>query len=162
MTIIVDGHNVIGTGRLPGISLEDEDDEAKLVALLRRYRSRIRGKIIVVFDHGLPGGESRNLSSRSVSVRFAPVGLSADEVIIGMVRRGNPPGITIVTSDRDLAGRARRLGAKVISSTEFVSELKRPLPTPEENFRERPNLSKEEIEAWEAIFSSSHRRYEDD
>ncbi len=161
MTLIVDGHNVIGTGRLPGISLDEEDDEARLVALLRKRRSRIKGKIVVVFDRGLPGGESRALSSKSVTVRFAPVGMSADDVIISMVRKGNPAGITVVTSDRDLASRARRLGARVMPSLEFVSELKRPLPSPEENFRENPRLSKEEVEAWEAMFSSRQRRCQD-
>jgi predicted RNA-binding protein with PIN domain len=162
MRLIVDGHNVIGTGRLPGISLDSEDDEARLVSLLRRYRSRIKGQITVVFDRGIVGGESRTLSSKGVSVRFAPVSSSADDVIVQLVRRENPAGVTVVTSDGELASRVRRLGARVISSAEFVSELRRPLPSPEENFRERPHLSKEEIEAWEAIFSSSRRSIKDE
>ncbi len=157
MTILVDGHNLIGTGALPGISLDDEDDEVQLVSLLKAYKARVRQKIIVVFDRGLPGGLSRSLSGGGLSVRFASAGCSADDVIVALVHKSSTPGsVTVVTSDRELASRVRRLGGKVVSSLEFAAEIRKPPPRPEVSERERLHLSREEVEAWLALFSGSH------
>ena len=38
MPFLIDGHNLIG--RMPGISLDDPDDEARLVAQLRAFCAR--------------------------------------------------------------------------------------------------------------------------
>jgi hypothetical protein len=97
--LLIDGHNLIGSGQLPGISLADENDELKLVRLLRRYRSRVRSDITVVFDAGVPGGRSRGLSGGGVEAVFAPRRRQrADDVIAARVwRAANPGGLTVVT-----------------------------------------------------------------
>ncbi len=71
MTLLIDGHNLIGSGQLRGIHLADEDDELRLVRLLRRYRSRVGSDITVIFDSGIPGGRARDLSGGGVHVIFA-------------------------------------------------------------------------------------------
>lgn len=152
MPYLIDGHNLIGTGLLPGISLADEDDEEKLVALLRRYQPRVRTRITVVFDKGLPGGRSTSLSGGGVEVVFASAaGHTADEVIKARIRRArNPAALRVVTSDIEVQRVARRFGCKVIPAARFARDLTTPLPdkAKEEDVR----LSEEEIEEWMRLF----------
>ncbi len=99
MPVLVDGHNLIG--RLPDVSLEDPDDEARLVARLQAYAGRTGKRVTVVFDRGMPGGRSGDLSRRRVEVVFAPTGRNADRVLRERIRRSRDPrGLTVVTSDR--------------------------------------------------------------
>ena len=153
MPLLIDGHNLIGSGKLPGISLADEDDELKLVRLLRRYRGRVRKDITVFFDAGLPGGRSRELSGGGVEVIFAhDRGQRADDLIASRLRRAtNPRSLTVVTSDRTLADIARARGAQVISSAEFAARLTAPLPSSRRP-RQEPPLSPQEVEEWLAFF----------
>ena len=52
MPHIIDGHNLIGAGLLPGIRLGDPDDELQLLEQLRAYRARGGPEMIVFFDSG--------------------------------------------------------------------------------------------------------------
>jgi len=153
MPLLIDGHNLIGCGELPGISLADEDDELKLVRLLRCYRSRVRKDITVFFDAGLPGGRSRQLSGSGVEVIFAhDRDQRADDLIASRLRRAaNPRNLTVVTSDHALADLARARGARVISSQEFAARLTAPPPSSPRQ-REEPPLSPQEVEEWLAFF----------
>lgn len=161
LKLLIDGHNLIGSGELPGISLADEDDELKLVRLLRRYRSRVRKDITVFFDAGLPGGRSRQLSSGGVEVIFAhDRGQRADDLIASRLRRAaNPRHLTVVTSDHALADLARSRGARVISSQEFAARLTAPLPSSLRP-REEPPLSPQEVEEWLAFFGEKEKNEE--
>ena len=152
MPYLIDGHNVIGTGLLPGISLADENDEAKLVALLRRFRARARTRITVVFDKGLPGGRSAALSGGGVEVVFASaVGRSADEVLKSRIRAArNPASLRVVTSDLEVQRVARAHGCKVIPAPQFARDLTRPLP--DRPKRDDVRLSEEEVEEWLKLF----------
>nr|MBC8448436.1 NYN domain-containing protein [Chloroflexota bacterium] len=152
MPLLIDGHNLIGSGELPGISLADEDDELRLVRLMRRYRSRVRQNITVFFDAGLPGGLSRELSGGGVKVIFASdQRRSADDLIAARLRQAaNPRELTVVTSDHTLAEMARARGAQVISAVEFAARLTAPLPS-SVRLREEPRLSPQEVEEWLAF-----------
>ncbi len=151
MPYLVDGHNLIGTGLLPNISLGDENDEVRLVWLLRRYQPRVRTRITVVFDRGLPGGRARHLSGGGVEVVFASAGRSADDVIIARIRQARrPASLRVVSSDARVQAVARAHGCKVISAREFARELTRPLPHLVE--REDVRLSEEEVEEWLRLF----------
>ncbi|MBI3760692.1 MAG: NYN domain-containing protein [Chloroflexi bacterium] len=148
MPYLIDGHNLIG--QTPGLSLEDPDDEAKLVQLIKRFCSRHKKKATVIFDRGLPGGESR-LSGAGVEVRFASSSSSADALIrnrLGKLR--DPKNWTVVTSDGEVAQAARSRGTRVRSSTEFAAELTAPVS--DEAEKEEKQLSKEEVSWWEELF----------
>jgi len=81
MHYLIDGHNLIA--RVPGLSLADPDDEAKLVQLLKRWAAAdTRRKVTVIFDKGLPGGEAKHLSGGGVRALFAPDNRSADALLI--------------------------------------------------------------------------------
>lgn len=122
MAYLIDGHNLIA--HVPDISLEDPDDEAKLVLRLNRYMMRRGKRCTVVFDQGLPGGVDAPRTNSYVQVVFAPSHTSADRVIIERIRRRRDPGYwQVVTSDREVADAARARGVKVIAAGEFASML---------------------------------------
>ncbi|NJP06452.1 MAG: hypothetical protein HC837_12920 [Chloroflexaceae bacterium] len=156
MPILVDGHNLIGQGDLPGISLTDSDDEAQLVLLLRRYANRkYRQRVVVIFDRG-SYGQSTNLNGYGVQCYFARLPGDADHELIRRIRaikRKNE--WSVVTSDRAVAGEARAHGIKVISSQAFARvlfERTRPATNaPTDDYRDR-KLSPSEVEEWLRIF----------
>ncbi len=154
MPFLIDGHNLIG--QTPGLRLDDPDDEQKLIELLRSYLARVQKKGAVIFDRGLLGGaigadkRVRPYSSAALEVRFAPAPKTADEVIVERLRREkNPRGLTVVTSDHDLANAARQAGASVKDSAAFAREMLAPPSTPKQK---ETGLSAAEVEAWEEEF----------
>jgi predicted RNA-binding protein with PIN domain len=154
MPLLIDGHNLIG--RLPDIRLDDPDDEAKLVARLRTYSARTGKRMTVVFDHGLPGGHSRQLSGGGVKVVFAAAGRSADGILRERIRRARDPrGLTVVTSDREVQVAAEARGVRVVRSDEFAAQLSAPQTAPAE---EDVQLSAEEVEEWLKVFGSRGSR----
>lgn len=128
MTLIIDGHNLIGA--LPDIQLNEPDDEARLLARLRAYRSFSRQDMIVFFDSGdlpTPAGPPPNWSSPGVTVRFARPGQTADDAIVAFLRSRPQPGqYAVVTNDVELLARAQAVGASVLRANDFVVKLTRP------------------------------------
>ena len=151
MPILIDGHNLIG--RMPALSLADPDDERRLLALLLSYRARTRKAVTVVFDPGGAFALPETQRHGGVEVVFASHGSSADQVIVRRVRRSrDPAGITVVTSDRELAGEAASYGARVKSAEVFAAELNALARDRSEG--DNSPLSAAELEAWLALFQS--------
>jgi predicted RNA-binding protein with PIN domain len=151
-TLLIDGHNLIG--RLPGLQLSDPDDEARLVALLKRYRSRHRRDIVVVFDGGPLAGRSRELSGAGVEVLFARAGRPADGVLKERLRAArNPQQLTLVSSDNDVARVARACRAQVVASQDFAARLLAEVG-PGQSLRDAADaaLGPDEIREWEELF----------
>ena len=96
MHYLIDGHNLIA--KMPDISLDDPDDEVKLVLRLRQWTAgRRKRRVTVIFDGGLPGGAERHLSSRPVKVIFASAGQSADALLINRIQDAkNPAEFTLI------------------------------------------------------------------
>lgn len=119
MRFLVDGYNV--TKRDPStrsLSLAEQR-----VALLRRLAVRGgdllgTGEIVVVFD-GVPGGGADERQG-SVCVRYTH-GEAADELIVRLACSG----VTVVTSDGELARRVETGGASVLGS-ECCFEARKP------------------------------------
>ena len=154
MPYLIDGHNLIA--QMPGLSLSDPDDEAQLVLRLRQFVGRKRQKITVVFDHGIPGGWSRDLSTGPVKVVFAGSHSNADRVILERIREAaRPRDIKLVTSDRDLRQKAEVYRVEMITSQDFALTLLKPPPgDPEAQPDEREDvwLSKDEVKEWMRLF----------
>ena len=106
MPLLIDGHNLIG--RLPDLDLDDPDDEAKLVARLRAYCIRARKHATVIFDRGLPGGRSRELSGGGVETVFASAGRTADSILRGRIHRTRDPRGLTVSPPTKKSSRLRR------------------------------------------------------
>jgi len=123
MSILIDGHNLIG--QLEDLSLSDPDDEAKLVARLRVYRSATNRPITVVFDHGERYAPPQGLSGSGVEVIFAPVDSSADELIVQRIAQSHEPhALLVVSADKEVQAAARSRGAQVMTAQEFVRQMK--------------------------------------
>jgi uncharacterized protein len=148
---LIDGHNLIG--KIAGLSLDDPHDEAKLVERLKAFMVRKRKQCTVVFDRGLPGGTSRDLSTHSVKAVFAHSGTTADRIIIERIRDArHPAGLIVVSADREILNVAERRGARVISPTVFATELEaRPVPNDSDP---NPHVSPGEVEHWLRIFGA--------
>lgn len=157
MHYLIDGHNLIA--QMSGIQLSDVDDEAQLVARLRRWMVAGRKRrITVYFDGGLPGGRDPQLSGGSLTAVFASVGQEADGLLIRRIRKvRNPPEYTLVTSDRVIRAAAERRGMPVIDSHAFGAALdlelaERQDTQPSESFKENPMLDEKEVSEWMQLF----------
>ena len=115
MRPLVDGHNAIFRLGLAGA------DAAGLRAELLRRVARVASQATVFFD-----AQGSSVSAPSVEreggldVRFCR-GAEADEAILEAVRAAAQPGqLLVVSDDRELAGRARQLGARSAGVREFL------------------------------------------
>jgi predicted RNA-binding protein with PIN domain len=154
MHYLIDGHNLIAT--LPGISLQDPDDEIKLILLLRSWAvARRKREVTVIFDGGLPGGYRQRLSSSRIQVVFASEGRTADSLLIGRINDvANPPEYTLVSSDRAVQAAAASRKMAFLSSDEFakmLAEAEAP-PKPKVQPADEPVLSSDEMAEWLELF----------
>jgi len=150
MPFLIDGHNLIAF--LPDITLEDPDDEAKLVNKLKGFAAGQRKKCTVIFDGGLPGGASR-MSTRGVRVIFAAQGSNADSLIKGRIQKiRDARSWTVVTSDNEILRYARQRRMQTMSSPEFIRQLQARRPSSRRGEKENPKLSADEVEDWLEVF----------
>lgn len=114
--LIVDGYNL---ARAAWSGLAPQEERRRAVALLEEVRARSGGQIVVVFD-----GDSATVApahSRSIRVRFSSTGVTADDemtALLAAVPTERP--VVVVSSDRGVAADARRHGATVLTSHEFL------------------------------------------
>ncbi|MGC8780254.1 MAG: NYN domain-containing protein [Anaerolineae bacterium] len=127
MALIIDGHNLIGV--LPDIQLNEPEDEARLLARLRAYRSLTGQDMVVFFDSGglpVPAGRAAHLSSPGIAVYFSGSGQTADDAIVEYLRGRPQPGqYAVVTNDAELIRRVKAIGASVVRASDFSLKLAR-------------------------------------
>jgi len=153
MPFLIDGHNLIG--QMADLSLDDPDDEQKLIELLRAYLVRVDKKGVVIFDRGLPGGASR-WSNNVLEVRFAPAPKTADDLIRDrLAKERNPRGLVVVSADGEIVAAAQRAGAAVRRPAEFARQM---VPLPKTEQPKEAGLSEAEIDAWEKEFRAAQER----
>ena len=122
MPLLIDGHNIIGSGVLENISLQDENDEELFVSRLRIWRSNYHSKVTVIFDRGIVGGASRELSGGGVEVIFARDPQEADDWIRRRIHR-RPQGLVVVTNDWALRQEAKLYEVETWQAEEFVQRM---------------------------------------
>lgn len=155
MPILIDGHNLIG--RLPGISLADTDDEEALIRLLITFRARTGKAITVVFDPGVTSTLAQTRKIGGVQVISAPHGSNADAIILRRVTQArNRQGLTVVTSDRELAIGVTGLGARVQSAESFSAQLGQ--PEAQTSRKEQPPTPAE-VDEWLALFGNDDEQH---
>jgi predicted RNA-binding protein with PIN domain len=117
---LVDGFNVLHAGVLVGrdrASWWNEARREQLLAIVERFEAeREDAEIWVVFD-GPSAAEPAAREGSRVHVAFAR---SADEWLVKRVRAAGG-SVCVVTGDRQLADRARRRGAEVLSPRRFLA-----------------------------------------
>jgi predicted RNA-binding protein with PIN domain len=160
MPYLIDGHNLIG--RMPGISLDDPDDEAQLLARLRTFCTREKTTATVYFD-GAVIATMKEPARAGVTPRFVAPPQTADMAIRRHLERlgRQAPNWTVVTSDAAVAEAARRSRARVESSGAFARRLTNSASLPPSQDKPQEPPTPEEIARWEAAFkkgSSSRGR----
>lgn len=117
MHLVIDGYNLLGASpELAGLPGQEGRDA--LMSALKLYRDKKRHRVTVVFDGG-PDGQPTSASISGVPALFSGAERSADDVIADLAGR-HGPGITVVTDDRELAGRCAAAGSEVVASWEFA------------------------------------------
>jgi predicted RNA-binding protein with PIN domain len=117
MRWVVDGMNVIGS-RPDGWWRDRHGAMVDLVGRLERWAEATGEEVTVVFERR-PVPE---ISSQRVVVEHAPqarANAADDEIVRLMAADPEPEKVRVVTSDRDLAGRVRLLGAEVEPACRF-------------------------------------------
>ena len=122
MQVIIDGHNLIP--KIPGMSLQNLDDETGLIPLLQKYSRIKRHSVEVYFDGALPG-HSGFRKYGLVRAYFIRKGSTADEAIIARVQKAGKQAAAwlVVSSDRHIQQQVRPLGCKVVTAESFAAEL---------------------------------------
>ena len=121
MRLLVDGMNVIGT-RPDGWWRDPHGAMVRLVDSLERLSAASGNDITVVFERR----PSPPILSTTIKVAHAPRPRpnSADDEIVRLVAADPEPSRTrVVTSDRWLAARARKVGASVESAASIRRRL---------------------------------------
>jgi predicted RNA-binding protein with PIN domain len=154
MPYIIDGHNLIP--KVPGLSLEDLDDEQQLVNLLQDF-CRVKQKKVEVFFDNAPAGSSGARTFGCVVARFIRQGRTADQAILEKLRRleGDARNWTVVSSDREVRNSARSVRAKSMRVEEFAQELIGLTTDRSQQMQEHDaDLSKQEVDEWLELFGA--------
>ncbi len=151
----IDGHNLIG--KTPGLTLEDEHDEAKLVRLIKQWAGRDRRRhVTLFFDTGLVGGEEKRWSGGRVTVIFASTGRTADSLLISRIRqidRKAGAEYTVITSDQAIIKAAQKQKLKHIYSEVFAAMMEvEANPAPPPPVTDDPTVTDTEISEWLELF----------
>lgn len=115
---LVDGYNVLHAGVLGGKDRSQWWTESRRRELLERvFGFDADAQIWIVFDGSDDSGAAAE--SRGPHCVFAD---SADAWLVDRVRRAeDPAAIAVVTADRQVAGRARGRGARIVSPRDFLA-----------------------------------------
>ncbi len=152
MPYIIDGHNLIP--KIPGMSLQDIDDEIQLVNLLQEFCRIRRKQVEVYFDNAPPGSPGARNFGRVVA-RFVRQGRTADQAIQMKLKRlgGEARNWTVVSSDGEVQANARTARAKILTAEVFAQQVFEALGDTADSYLEpESDLSPEEVEDWLQIF----------
>lgn len=153
MNYLIDGHNLIP--HVPGLRLDQIDDEDRLVAYLQAFCHKRQADVEVFFDRAQPGTPPTRKTGR-VTIRSVREGRTADEAIrLRLQALGKQAAqVTVISADRQVQAEARSARAKVISSVEFARDLlKTGMEGGKADTSER-SLSANEVAEWEALFKT--------
>jgi predicted RNA-binding protein with PIN domain len=153
--LIVDAYNVLHvTGVLPPeLAGLEAPDLADLIAMSRWGRHQA-----IVMCDGTRPKDMRAVERGSVRVTYAGGGASADAAIERLVdESSHPRRLTVVSNDREVQRSARRRGAKVLRSDDFLRQLatdaaRAPRGRRSVARRDPGPLSSRQVDAWLRYF----------
>jgi len=171
--VLVDGYNLLGVLRPDLGSRADalESARAFLIARLQGLPTPRGETYVVVFDGRSGLGRSAKRREGAIEIIFSDESEKADDLVLRLVRgERDRSRLLVVTSDRELAGEARRLGARTVSSEEFARRLaerregtarapKAGAAAPAAAESEKPPApSRREVDEWEREFRERESR----
>jgi predicted RNA-binding protein with PIN domain len=156
MPYLIDGHNLIP--KIPGLSLENPDDEQQLIDLLQAFCRARRQKIEVFFDQA-PTGMAGSRQAGLVKVHSVSRRSSADDAIRRRLERigREAPNWKVVSSDRQVQAEARSRRAEVISAEAFAETLQSIVQGKGESGVDGGEVAPGDIDEWLRIFSTRRK-----
>jgi predicted RNA-binding protein with PIN domain len=155
---VIDGHNLIP--KVPGITLQDDEDENRLIEMVNEFCRLSRSQVELFFD-GAPPLHPPAKKSGLVHPHFVRQGYAADDAIIEFVHKNqNPENIfTVVSSDQRVISAVKHGGAEVMTSESFAAEMQRVFSNPQavQELRNK-KLSEREVDAWLEEFQKNQFR----
>ncbi|MFZ5587313.1 MAG: NYN domain-containing protein [Thermodesulfobacteriota bacterium] len=121
MHLIIDGYNLIHQAPELFLAADLGRGREALCTALHIYRKKKGHRLTVVFDGGEEPAPART-SLCGVPVVYSGRDQKADDVIARLAGQQGA-GATVITDDRELAGRCRSGGAEVIAAREFAARL---------------------------------------
>lgn len=159
MPYLIDGHNLIP--KIPGLSLQELEDENHLIQLLQDF-CRIQRKQVEVYFDNAPAGQASVRRFGQVTAHFVRRGSTADAAICQRLARlgKSTSNWTVVSSDGAVQAAARAAHAQVVSSENFSRLLRQSLADASaEVIEDRPEgLSPGEVDEWLKLFRENPDR----
>lgn len=153
MPFIIDGHNLIP--RVPGLSLDQIDDEDKLIQLLQDFARKVNKNIEVYFDNAPPGTVRKEKFGRVIA-HFISESSTADAAIKNKLKSMGKAAKnwTLVSADMEILAEARSRQVRSMDPDEFVSSYLIEQGAVEESLETSPDvhISGDEINEWLDIF----------
>src|ERR1700733_13215864 len=160
MPYIIDGNNVMG--QIPGWHRDKSAARAKLLSPLAAFSGSKGVRITAVFDGGADEQFPEGAAFRGVKILYAERGSDADRRIQRLVESASDPrGITVITSDRQLAFLVRSAGAKVMRSGDFRRNILENVSAYDRRPDEKPATA-EDLEKWLRYFGAAPEDDADD
>jgi predicted RNA-binding protein with PIN domain len=152
MPYLIDGHNLIP--HIPGLTLQDLDDELELIQLLQAFSQATGKRTEVYFDNAAPGQAGRRAFG-PVTAFFVSKGRTADTAIKNRLKKlgRSAPNWTVVSADREVIAAARGARAKTSTSGEFARLMVSESISGESEKEAESELSEAEIETWLRLFN---------
>lgn len=128
---IIDGNNVIGKiSSLKKLQIKDKQgSREKFASMVGRNFGKMNSKVSLHFD-GYPGEEIKILRVKVIYSK----NITADEMIKKEIEKSkNPRNLVVITSDSNLSEFARKCSCSIISSEDFVRQIKSAPPAEEES-----------------------------
>jgi predicted RNA-binding protein with PIN domain len=155
--IIIDAWNVCW--KIPEIAEYIPDNlslaRKKFNLIIKNYFFNKKSVYKIIYD-GQPGIIGSKHELKGQDIQFSRNPQSADQKILSFLKfQKNPSLWTVISSDRELTGRAKNAGVNVVSSEQFISKLQKTKVSSIVNSKkENPNLSKNEINDWLELFNN--------
>ena len=158
--LIIDGYNFIL--RRHDVDSSDEhalwDARERLVHQMIAYLGQKKMLITIVFDGQDIKGILQKHRPAGISVRFSKAPMKADPLILEIIRKSNNrKSITLVTSDRALAGQAADLGCHTLDVENFLRKMTRKETNSEYSKKYKPDLTSKEMEEWLKLFGDEQK-----
>lgn len=158
MTYLIDGHNLIP--KMPELSLDQLDDEQELIDRLTSFSASRNCQVEIYFDRGQVNS-LRDYQRGRVHVHFVLPPMIADDAILSrLIGIGKAAkNYIVVSGDRTVQDRARRLGAAILSATTFAGLIQK-TGNPKKPGKDNAQIQtgQNEIDEWLQVFSKGQSK----
>ncbi len=163
--IIIDGYNLMYADRRIRRILKGDLEKARheVIEMIKGYLHAKKVQVTVVFDGRGGMMQAEAVVPGRLQMIFSSSFRSADDLIISTLEKAaNPRSYIVVTSDRaDIGRTAGKMGARVISSQEFLERLKSGAKGGDGG-GEKPDPSEQDVDYWLDKFSEGKEGEERD